>query len=57
MARGAVSPAEGLILCFRVSEVVFGTAMGTETQTCRGQVPRLRDKLAHSASLRILVLG
>lgn len=32
MAWGAVSPAEGLILCFRVSEVVLGTAMGTETQ-------------------------
>lgn len=32
MAWGAVSPAEGLILCFRVSEVVFGTAMGAETQ-------------------------
>lgn len=31
-AWGAVSPAEGLILCFRVSEVVFGTAMGAETQ-------------------------
>ena len=57
MACGAVSPAEGFILCFRVSEVVFGTAMGTERQTRGGQVPRLQDTLAHSASLRILVLG
>ena len=57
MACGAVSPAEGLILCFRVSEVVFGTAMGTERQTRGGQVPRLQDTLAHSATLRILVLG
>lgn len=31
-AWGAVSPAEGLILCFRVSEVVFGTATGAEIQ-------------------------
>lgn len=29
-AWGKVSPAEGFILCFRVSEVVFGTAVGTE---------------------------
>lgn len=31
-ARGAVSPTEGLILCFRVSEVVMGNAVGTEAQ-------------------------
>lgn len=62
MARGKVSPAEGLILCFRVSEVVFGTAMGTEMQT-RGisspdwRRPRLSKSLAHSAFLRVLALG
>ena len=55
MARGKVSPAEGLILCFRVSEVVFGTAMGTEMQTHGGLVPQTRGDPRYPTALHILL--